>query len=410
MNGNKRLKNLRKLIDRDVVWLLWPFLDREQQIVRALRGRRLLGVKSTRVSDSAECDASFITGTQLTAQEGQRCIEPRHANHRSLIACHKLHAASPRVTIRSMQDDGWKQLDTLRLILAFVVAIGHAVGIFALPFGVVSESFSGALSFASEVAVGIFFLTSGLVIGRSLISKSANGNWLFLIYMERRLSRLYPPLLFSVALTASMALILRLANLDHYVGAAHDLTRESFSYLENIRDVERALLTFGFRGGLTGSSNGPLWSLALEMQAYVVVGLLAQALFSTKIWIRTICLVGVAIAILAISRGALNQLSLICFGLFALGVSLNLLKPTFPKILPVIPVDFSYSLYILHFPIMLFIFFLDCQGEIPPVAKSYLLTFGSLTVAVAISMFSGLVVEPFRLPHLRLRAAKQESK
>ena len=178
MNGSKGLKNLWKSINRDVVSLQWPFLDREQQIVRALRGRRLLGVKSTRVSDSAECDASFITGTQLTAQEGQRCIEPRHANHRSLIACCKLHAASPRVTIRSMQDDGWKQLDTLRLILAFVVAIGHAVGIFALPFGVVSESFSGALSFASEVAVGIFFLTSGLVIGRSLISKSANGNWL----------------------------------------------------------------------------------------------------------------------------------------------------------------------------------------------------------------------------------------
>src|SRR3984893_18867372 len=109
--------------------------------------------------------------------KAQPCIEPRHATYRSLIACRKLHAASPRVTIRSMQDDGWKQLETLRLILAFVVAIGHAVGIFAHPFGVVSESFSGALSFASEVAVGIFFLTSGLVIGRSLISKSANGNW-----------------------------------------------------------------------------------------------------------------------------------------------------------------------------------------------------------------------------------------
>jgi peptidoglycan/LPS O-acetylase OafA/YrhL len=313
---------------------------------------------------------------------------------------------TPDPTIPSMQDDGWKQLDTLRLILALVVAVGHLVGIFARPFGVVSESTNDALSLASEVAVGIFFLTSGLVIGRSLISKSPCGDRLFLVYIERRLSRIYPPLLFSVALTASMALLLRSVNLDHYVGSAQTVVRDSFSYLENIGDIEKALLTFGFRGGLTGSSNGPLWSLALEMQAYVVVGLLAQALYSRKTWIKTACFIGVAIAIRARGTDMPNELSLICFGLFALGVLLNLLKPTFPRILPVIPVDFSYSLYILHFPIMLFIFFLTCQGEFPPVAKVYLLMFTSLTAAVAISIFSGLVIERYRLPQLRLQAAK----
>jgi peptidoglycan/LPS O-acetylase OafA/YrhL len=305
-----------------------------------------------------------------------------------------------------MQDDGWKQLDTLRLILALVVAVGHLVGIFAYPFSVVSESTSDALALAAEVAVGVFFLTSGLVIGRSLLSKSPYGDRLFLVYMERRLSRIYPPLLFSVALTTCMALLLRLVDLDHYVGSAHNLTRESFSYLENIGDIEKALLTFGFRGGLTGSSNGPLWSLALEMQAYVVVGLLAQARYSTKIWIKIVCAIGVAIAIRARGTDMPNQLSLICFGLFALGVLLNLFKPTFPKILPVIPVDFSYSLYILHFPIMLFIFFLTCQGGFPPVAKVYGLMFASLIIAVTVSIFSGLVVERYRLPQLRLQAAK----
>jgi peptidoglycan/LPS O-acetylase OafA/YrhL len=305
-----------------------------------------------------------------------------------------------------MQDDGWKQLDTLRLILASVVAIDHAIGIFAHPFGAVSEPIDDSLSFASEVAVGIFFLTSGLVIGRSLITKTAYADRLFVVFMERRFSRIYPPLLFSVALTASMALLLRSVNLDHYNGPAHDLTRDSFSYLEDIGDVEKALLTFGFRGGLTGSSNGPLWSLALEMQAYVIVGLVAQALYSSKIWIKIICPIGVAIAIRARGTSLPNELSLICFGLFALGVLLNLFRPTFPKILPVVPVDFSYSLYILHFPIMLFIFFLTCQGEIPPVSKLYFLMFASLAVAVTVSVFSGLFIERYRFPQLRLRAAK----
>jgi peptidoglycan/LPS O-acetylase OafA/YrhL len=305
-----------------------------------------------------------------------------------------------------MRDDGWNQLDTLRLILASIVAAGHAVGIFARPFGVVSDSVSDALSLASEVAVWIFFLTSGLVIGRSLASKSPNGDKLFFIYMKRRFSRIYPPLVFSVVLTASMALILRSRNLDHYVGTAHDLTRDSFSYLEDIGDVAKSLLTFGFRGGLTGSSNGPLWSLALEMQAYVVVGLLAQAFYSKTTWIKLACVIGAAIAIRSRGADMPNQVSLICFGLFALGVSLNALKPTFPKILPVIPVDFSYSLYILHFPIMLFIFFLTCQGDIPPIAKSYVLMAVSLIIAVSVSLFSGFFIERIRLPELRLRRAK----
>jgi peptidoglycan/LPS O-acetylase OafA/YrhL len=305
-----------------------------------------------------------------------------------------------------MQDDGWKQLDTLRLILALVVAVGHVVQLFAHPFGVVTEAIYNTLSFASEVAVGIFFLTSGLVIGRSLVSKSAYGDRLFLVYMERRVSRIYPPLLFSVLLTALMAFLLKSFHLDHYVGTAHNLARESFSYLESLGDVERALLTFGFRGGLTGSSNGPLWSMTLEMQAYVVVGLLAQALYSRNSWLRIASLTGAAIAIGARGTEMPNELSLICFGLFALGVFLNLLKPTFPKMLPILPVDFSYSLYILHFPIMLFVFFMTCQGETPPVAKLYALMLASITAAIGVSIFSGLVIEQYRLPQLRLRETK----
>lgn len=303
-------------------------------------------------------------------------------------------------------DDGWKQLDTVRLILASIVAIGHAVGIFARPFGAVSPLINDGLSQASEVAVALFFLTSGLVIGRSLISKSRNGDRLFLVFMWRRFARIYPPLLFSVALTVSMALILRALGLDHYLGTTQGLTRDSFSYLDNIKDVERALLTFGFRGGFTGSSNGPLWSLALEMQAYVVVGLFAQAFYSRRVSITVLCLAGVAFAIRAREGAALNELSIICFGLFALGVLLNIAKPTFPKLLPVVPIDFSYSLYILHFPIMLFIFFLTCQGDVP-FAKVWSLVLVSLAAAVVTSVVSGLVIERYRGARLQLEVKER---
>lgn len=55
-----------------------------------------------------------------------------------------------------MEDNGWKQLDTLRLILASIVAVGHAVGIFAHPFAAVSPQIIDALSQASEVRSDYF--------------------------------------------------------------------------------------------------------------------------------------------------------------------------------------------------------------------------------------------------------------
>ncbi|SHN82350.1 Peptidoglycan/LPS O-acetylase OafA/YrhL, contains acyltransferase and SGNH-hydrolase domains [Bradyrhizobium erythrophlei] len=308
-----------------------------------------------------------------------------------------------------MEDNGWNQLDTVRLILASIVAVDHAVGIFVSPFDLVGSQISDALSQAAEVAVELFFLTSGLVIGRSLIGKSHYGDALFLVFMTRRIARIYPPLLFSVLLTVAMALILRALGLDRYHGTAQALTRDSFSYLDNLRDVGRALLTFGFRGGLTGSSNGPLWSLALEMQAYVVVGLLAQAFYSKRIWMAILCLIGLAFAIRAREGGPLNELSVICFGLFALGVLLNIAKPSFPKLLPPIPIDFSYSLYILHFPTMLFIFFLTCQEEVSA-AKAWLLVSVSLIVAFAMSVLSGIFIERHRGPRLRLEIRKEALK
>src|SRR6266568_4997036 len=97
-----------------------------------------------------------------------------------------------------MKADGWDQLDTIRLILASIVVVDHAAGIFGRPFALVSTEVSDWLAFGAEWAVYLFFLISGLVIGRSLIRMSGNGDSLFLDFMRRRIARIYPPLLFSV--------------------------------------------------------------------------------------------------------------------------------------------------------------------------------------------------------------------
>src|ERR1700720_2535241 len=98
-----------------------------------------------------------------------------------------------------MKTSGWDQLDTMRLILASIVAVGHAIEVFAIPFGLLPSL--DVFAWASEFAVLAFFAISGLVIGRSLTSSSKKGDWLFLSFMKRRVRRIYPPLLFSVVLT-----------------------------------------------------------------------------------------------------------------------------------------------------------------------------------------------------------------
>jgi peptidoglycan/LPS O-acetylase OafA/YrhL len=292
---------------------------------------------------------------------------------------------------RWMRPDGWDQLDTARLILASIVAVGHAIEVFAIPFGLLPSL--DIFAWSSEFAVLAFFVISGLVIGRSLIVSSKNGDWLFLGFMKRRFRRIYPPLLFSVVLTASAALVLRQFALDHYSGAAPEPARVSFSYLDNWYEIAKSLATFGFRGDLSASSNGPLWSLALEMQAYVVAGLVAQAIAARSKWVMAASVIAVPVMLRARGAQLPDFYHFACFGCFVCGIALSFLPIRFPRLIPNVSIDFSYSLYILHFPIMLFIFFTSCQGEAPSTGRLIWLMAISLVASVLISIGSAIVFE-----------------
>ncbi len=252
-----------------------------------------------------------------------------------------------------MASDGWDQLTTARLILASLVAVAHSIGIFGHPFGLVSDDAMILFGHVAKFSVLAFFLISGLVIGRSLIKRSVLGDWMLPHFMMARFLRIYPPLLFSVALCAVLDVTLRYLGLNHYTGPATNLVRDSFSYLDSWQDIKSSLLSFGFRGGLTGSSNGPLWSLTLEMQAYVFVGLAAQIIVARSVSLKVVSAVALVYALRVRGLDGLNGYHFACFGCFAAGAGLSFLPLRFPKLLPVVTLDFSYSLYILHFPIIL---------------------------------------------------------
>jgi peptidoglycan/LPS O-acetylase OafA/YrhL len=307
----------------------------------------------------------------------------------------------------------WAQLDTLRLILAGIVFCGHFHQVFiASVVGSASLAFA-VFGFLARAAVLGFFVLSGLVICRSLILKSDDPDTLLLEFTSRRAARILPPLLASVALVFVLGLILQSTGLARYTGFASLPARDSYDY--HLAWVRDSLLSFGFRGDLTGLANGPLWSLALELQLYAIAGLAFQTWHSRSVWhgMPAACCLWVALRHTDIGNCGID----LCYGSFGLGMAVYaaqlyrrgremlLLLASFAlsaclglmflapasiamldasafwlsaqtavvsafaalvvwlvgserSLLPVFSTDFSYSLYIFHFPILLFFFFL----------------------------------------------------
>jgi peptidoglycan/LPS O-acetylase OafA/YrhL len=110
---------------------------------------------------------------------------------------------------------------------------------------------------------------------------------------------------------------LRQFGLDRYSGVAAEPAHASFSYLDNWYEIAKSLATFGFRGDLSASSNGPLWSLGLEMQAYVIAGLIAQAIVARSKWVMAASVIAVPAMLRARGAQLPDLYHLACFGCFA---------------------------------------------------------------------------------------------
>ena len=285
---------------------------------------------------------------------------------------------------------GWRQLDTARLVLAAVVVAAHAYYVFITPLGYTALSL--AAEWMARYAVLCFFVISGLVIGRTLRSRRDG----FVPFMIRRVGRIYPPLIASIVLVVAIAHALRWAGVPAGPLAGGGTMVNSFSY--DLGSVALSLATFGFRGWLASEANAALWSLVIEMRCYVVAGLLAQTLLSRSLagkMISAIALLGV-LAMLATDR-MLDSVFAICYAAFALGLVLSLAVERIPRLLPAVRVDISYSLYILHQPVMLGLVFACYQPSFPTLAGAIGLGFAAIGAAVTLAWLSARWIEPFRL-------------
>lgn len=303
-------------------------------------------------------------------------------------------------------------LDAWRGIAAIVVVHGHTHSIF-------EPEPLRLWGMGSTAAVMVFFVISGFFIAKSLERDSAG-------FVAARANRLLPPFLSAMALTA----LLWLAAPYVFQSGTHEFpvptARPSFS-------IEGWAWSLAFLGAIFGptiAANGPLWSLSFEVWYYVLAWLcwapgrrwFALPLLALLAWFsRDFAQLGLVWAIgFAIGRlhslerlprwpvwplflpllvafplmlhGRIYNLWMIAAGLAFAGHLVWMLRrePQTPRWLAG-TAGWSYTLYIVHMPLLLFLY-----GAFGPAFE--------LPAFVLVIAFAALVgprierVRPFRRP------------
>lgn len=165
------------------------------------------------------------------------------------------------------------QLESLRGISAIIVLFSHCFQAFIAPFDLSLYSWVRLLG---QAAVMIFFVLSGYLIGTSIQNHSRRyGQFNVRHYARQRCRRILPPFLFASALSLVLYMLAPwfFASQSHHfqnsfsmmIRTDYDITAPDF--------IASLLFLNGFIGP-TVSANAPLWSLSFEVWFYVLAGFL----------------------------------------------------------------------------------------------------------------------------------------
>lgn len=325
-----------------------------------------------------------------------------------------------------------------RGVAALVVVLAHMEQVFLAPTWPGAYVYSRLIS---QVSVMVFFVLSGFLIGKSITRKTAAGTFSFGPYVADRAWRILPPLGLAFAVMLCLYVLAPLAfpsGAHQYLPTQGYVVVTEFT-LNAQGLLASALFLNGFFAA-NPLVNGPLWSLSFEVWLYLIAGLVVMgqrwrvsillaacllAVLSVRnhsfaaysvVWAAgfVLCLlhnnrtlagavraalavlgplsaivgVGLASRYIAQADRLHNPLLadyryVIAFNVFIglafcclLGVLLDRRSPS-PRVLQR-TADFSYTLYIVHFPILLFLFGIlqpRLQGSIPAILSAAAATF-----------------------------------
>lgn len=332
-------------------------------------------------------------------------------------------------------------LDAMRWIAALCVVTTHASWRILLPLHEVQDSslfttLFYVLSSFGHQAVIIFFVLSGYLVGGKGVVAVARTQFDARNYLSARTARLYAVLLPALILTAiSDWLSIRISGGTGFHSLAGYNNLDSWTALKNV------LMLQPFYGPALGS-NAPLWSLSFEFWFYMMFAVSAQAaikhgtarwcyaalaillailLGTSFIHYSLLWLIGLLAAVMprhhtgkistaaatiifiaalpsshftdqVVSRFGSDLLQSIAAGVLLWTVKTSALVPMIKfKSLNTFLADFSYSLYAVHYPLLL-LFLTLIDGPASPGGYSMRLVFEPISLGIFLAVVSACVV------------------
>ncbi len=343
-------------------------------------------------------------------------------------------------------------LDLLRGLAAILVCASHLRAFMMVDFGQVGSPgiFDRLFYFATGLghqSVVVFFVLSGYLVGGSVLAAYQSDRWSWKQYASRRMSRLWMVLLPTLVFTLAVDSLGRHFGYSGYEGVFYS-TYNSGPSLQSPADLRAT--TFVANAFFLQTifvdclgTNGPLWSLANEFWYYVLFPLLCGVWFIRKWSVRFLfSLLALAIicalpgkitllgsiwllGVVAFGLGRIERVRRICshpawlilagilslgclaasktksifgtdlglgiaFTMWVVGLAASDHHILWLKKIAAGLSEISYTLYLVHFPMMAFFFFGFFNGKrLSPNAATYLGFAGLLigTVAFAIVMW-----------------------
>jgi peptidoglycan/LPS O-acetylase OafA/YrhL len=204
-------------------------------------------------------------------------------------------------------------VDCLRGVAALAVCVSHFM---SGNNGIPRDAFVITAGTFGWLGVEIFFVISGFIIPYSL-HRAGYQPWNYPMFLLKRVIRLDPPYL--VAVIVAIAAGVLAAGSASYQGAPFQLS------------VPQVLLHFAYLNAFFGYPwvNGVFWTLAIEFQYYVAVGLLFPMIAHPALRWRTalFLLLGVLAMLLPQKQFLFRYLFLFMLGMLAFQLHAKLLNP-----------------------------------------------------------------------------------